>query len=192
MYLLVGLGNPGSRYAQTRHNAGFVVVDYLFDIFKGKQEKQEKDYGTASVDINGSGCVLLKPLTFMNLSGRVVKKLLDELRYKDKDFDPARQLFVIHDDVDISPGVVKVKLGGSSGGHNGVDDIISLIGENFLRLRIGVGRPDPRVDTSDYVLQKFAKDEWENLVTGVCPRIGNFFHEYVAHGLNRARNVLAA
>ena len=152
-HLLVGLGNPEPRYEATRHNIGFMAVDRFGDRHNLvlSQKKFHGQYGSGFV---GSEKIsLLEPMTYMNLSGKSVaaaRKLFQ--------FEP-EQIIVIHDDLDLDPGVVRVKIGGGHGGHNGLRDIIAKIGtRDFIRVRLGIGRP-ARGAVVDYVLHAFRPDE---------------------------------
>ena len=151
--LVVGLGNPGPKYAGTRHNAGFMVVDALHRRAAGAGW-QEKFQGLASrVDLAGRPALLLKPLTFMNLSGRSAARAAAFFRIGSAD------VVVVHDDLDLEFGVVRVKVGGGTGGHKGlVSCAAELADPGFVRVRVGVGRP-PFGDATDYVLQPFSKAE---------------------------------
>lgn len=152
MWLIVGLGNPGRIYAKTRHNLGFMAVDALslkFSIpFKGKL----KNFICGEGCIDGKDIILIKPLTFMNKSGLAVR---DSLRkYRDVD-----NLLVVHDDVDLDKGIIRIRKNGSSGGHRGIESIIEFIGtKDFLRLKIGIGRSE-RIPAENYVLTPFPKRE---------------------------------
>ncbi|MDO5045200.1 aminoacyl-tRNA hydrolase [Campylobacter sp.] len=150
MVLIVGLGNPGPQYEKTRHNIGFMLIDLL---------KSEKFTDVSSSKFQGelfksSNLLLLKPQTFMNLSGSSVKAV--------NDFYKPERIIVIHDDLDLKLGVVKFKIGGSSGGHNGLKSIDSLIGNEYERVRLGIGRGD-KTSVTNYVLGEFSEDEKECL-----------------------------
>lgn len=152
MWLIVGLGNPGARYARTRHNIGFLVVDECADRLR-TAFSEKPDYMICSGSIEDSRVVLLEPLTFMNLSGRAVKKVLGKYNVQPEN------LIVVHDDLDLGTGKLKIRKKGSSGGHRGVESIIQNIGtKEFIRLKIGIGRSE-FVPTEEYVLSKFRKDE---------------------------------
>lgn len=149
MILIVGLGNPGGKYENTRHNAGFMVIDRLLSpqAIKISNEKfQGELYKIGSL-------LLLKPQTFMNLSGKSVQAVAN--------FYKPERIIVIHDDLDLAFGAMKFKIGGSSGGHNGIKSIDSLIGNEYERVRIGIGRG--KFDTINFVLGKFGEDEREIL-----------------------------
>lgn len=152
--LIVGLGNPGAEYANTRHNLGFDVVDTLVS---GKTTSPEISKKLNAIVYKLGEVVLLKPQTFMNLSGKSVKAALDF--YK---IDLAN-LLVIHDDVDLEFGEIKHQFDRSSAGHNGVESVIDSLGtKEFHRLRLGVGRPDnSKIETADFVLQRFPKEDGE-------------------------------
>lgn len=152
MILLVGLGNPGSEYAETRHNVGFMAVDeivrrYSFGAFKSKF-KGEYAEGV----IGDEKVMILKPTTYMNLSGEAVQAICQFYKI------PTEKVIVFHDDMDLPVGKVKVKTGGGSGGHNGIKSIDSHIGNGYMRVRVGVDKPVTRAQVVDWVLSKFAPD----------------------------------
>jgi PTH1 family peptidyl-tRNA hydrolase len=152
MLLLVGLGNPGPQYRQHRHNVGFMVLDRLQSRV-GSSEWRDKYSGLSGRGvIAGREAILLKPQTFMNLSGRAVLKAVSQHGIKPAD------IVVVHDDLDLPYGTVRVKVGGGHGGHNGLRDISAAIGPDYLRVRVGIGRP--AVGTVEaFVLSAFSKDE---------------------------------
>ena len=137
----MGLGNPGRSYERTRHNAGFLVVDELAKRHGGSWRKKKRAEA-APVSLGLENATLLKPTTFMNNSGSAVA-----------DFKP-EDLIVVHDDLDLEPGTVRVKVGGGAGGHNGLRSIINRLGNEFVRVRIGIGRPPVGVTVTDYVLSR--------------------------------------
>ena len=152
MKLFVGLGNPGERYKLTRHNVGFMVLDKL--IQKSTVESWDKKFDSFfnKIIIDQKNIILIKPLTFMNVSGHAVQKV--------KNFygiDP-NNIVIIHDDIDLELGKIKLKKGGGDGGHNGLKSIIKLIGSEFNRIRIGIGRPE-KISVSSYVLNNFREEE---------------------------------
>ncbi len=157
MFIVVGLGNIGEEYEGTRHNAGFAVIDELSRRWKivPRKIKYQSFYNKGIVRKNGieKYVVIAKPLTYMNLSGRAVKPLQDAFEV------PTDHIIVIHDDLDLPLGKVKIKKGGGDGGHKGLYSIISLIGPGFIRVRLGIGRPLRKEDVIDYVLSKFSKSE---------------------------------
>jgi PTH1 family peptidyl-tRNA hydrolase len=158
-WLVVGLGNPGPGYAGHRHNAGQMVVAELASRLETtlKAHKAGAMVGEARVRPGGERIALAVPSTFMNVSGRPVAALL-----KFYSLEPSR-LIVIHDELDLPFDTVRLKSGGGPGGHNGVRDIIAAIGADFVRVRVGVGRPPGRQDPADYVLSPFSKAEREVL-----------------------------
>jgi PTH1 family peptidyl-tRNA hydrolase len=155
MLLIAGLGNPGQQYADTRHNVGFAAVDHLQHCFNFSWTKATKfNAEVANGTFNSHKILLAKPLSYMNLSGNSLQSICSYYKI------PVSDLIVIHDDIDLTLGSVKLKLAGSSGGHNGLKSIDSNLGNNYLRIRIGVGRPlNANIDVADYVLGNFSKDE---------------------------------
>lgn len=149
--LIVGLGNPGDKYAETRHNAGEWLVERLAHRFNATLNPENKFFGkTARTLVNGKEVRLLVPTTFMNLSGKAVAALSGFYRIKPE------EILVIHDELDLPPGSAKLKLGGGHGGHNGLKDIVAKLGNNnnFHRLRLGIGHPGHRDLVAGYVLNK--------------------------------------
>lgn len=145
--LIVGLGNPGPTYARTRHNAGFEVVDELARRAGTSLRHEARHQGElARVRIGGSDVWLLKPTTFMNLSGQSVRSVAGFYRI------PPQSILVAHDELDFPPGVVRLKEGGGAGGHNGLRDLIAQLGDDFWRLRLGIGHPGDRDAVLNYVL----------------------------------------
>jgi len=168
MLAICGLGNPGSKYAETRHNIGFVLIDkivknYNFILLK-KDRKKELYKGL----IGKKNCILIKPLTFMNLSGLSILETLNFYKIKTTD------LFVIHDDLDLNLAKLKIKIGGGNGGHNGLASIDDFIGNNYNRIRFGIGRPIKKNLVSSYVLKKFLKSE-EKLINNIISKITENF-----------------
>lgn len=165
MKLVVGLGNPGSKYKHTRHNVGFIVLDFLAEIKNLSWEQNKKVQGEVCFLKEGDkeNFVFLKPLTYMNNSGSSVIQAMSYLSIG------ADNLIVIHDDVDLEPFVVKMAYNSSSAGHHGVEDIIKKLGtKKFTRVRIGVGRPKGEMgenlyDVENYVLKKFSSQDIEKL-----------------------------
>lgn len=148
--LLVGLGNPGPKYTETRHNAGFWFVDRLAAGHSAGFRREAKFHAdTAMLHLAGHDCRMLKPSTYMNESGRAVQSAL-----RFYDLKPG-ELLVVHDEIDLPPGVVRLKRGGGHGGHNGLRDVLECLGEGgFLRLRLGVGHPGSADQVIDYVLER--------------------------------------
>ncbi len=154
MKLVVGLGNPGDKYEKTRHNIGFEVVEALASELKvpGFREKFQGLIGEAYV--KDEKVFLLKPQTYMNLSGNSIAEVINF--YK---LDPKEDLIVIYDDMDLDLGRIKIKKKGSAGGHNGIKSIISHLGEEFIRVKCGIGKAKSREETVNFVLGKFSKEE---------------------------------
>jgi PTH1 family peptidyl-tRNA hydrolase len=148
--VIVGLGNPGSKYTETRHNAGFWFVEELAAASGNPFRSDKKFHGEVTkISLAGNDIWLLKPDTFMNRSGLAVKSLMSFYRLKPEN------LLVAHDEIDLLPGTIKLKTGGGHGGHNGLRDIISHLGtKDFHRLRVGVGHPGNKDDVVDYVLRR--------------------------------------
>lgn len=152
--MIVGLGNPGPEYAQTRHNAGFWLVDLLAQQHGGRFRTERKFAAElATVAIQGADVLLLKPQTFMNRSGGSVQAAAAYLKI------PVEQILVAHDDLDLSPGDARLKQGGGHGGHNGLRSMISHLGPGFWRLRLGIGHPGNRAEVIDYVLQRPSRED---------------------------------
>lgn len=162
MYLIVGLGNPGEKYAHTRHNAGFDTVDAIAAEIGVRYWKNECGAITGKGSYRGIDVVLAKPQSFMNTSGGPVKQLMNAYKVD------ADHLVVIHDELDIDPGTVRVKFGGGHAGHNGLRSICDkTLTRDWFRVRIGIGRPPGRMDVADYVLslpKKEAAEAFEHAV----------------------------
>ena len=159
MFLVVGLGNPGSEYAATRHNVGFMVVDELARRFGVSVDHEKWQAYSAQLVLWGGKVCLLKPNTFMNLSGKAVARYVDFYKVR------LGQILVVHDDLDMAPGRVKLVAGGGTGGHNGIRSLVECLGtRDFMRLKLGIGRPG-RVEhfsgmpVEKYVLAPFSPDE---------------------------------
>jgi PTH1 family peptidyl-tRNA hydrolase len=152
--MLVGLGNPGPEYEQTRHNAGFWLVDLLAERHGGGFRVERKFAAElASIRIEGAEILLLKPQTFMNRSGSSVQAAAAYLKI------PVEQILVIHDELDLPPGDARLKQGGGHGGHNGLRSLLSHLGPDFWRLRLGIGHPGNRAEVVDYVLARPSRED---------------------------------
>lgn len=158
-WLFVGLGNPGSQYEQTRHNMGFFLIDQLLRLgaerksMRLKTLKDEPEYQLYSVHFAGAPCLLLKPLTYMNLSGKAVAKVCGHHLIK------PQQVLIAHDELDLELGRMKLKKSGGANGHNGVLSVEEYLGTaGFLRLRMGIGRPEQPRRMSDFVLDEFDEE----------------------------------
>lgn len=156
MFLIVGLGNPGSQYEDTRHNIGFKVVDNIAKEYNIEINRQKFKGMCGEGFINGEKVILLKPTTYMNLSGESIREVVDF--YKLSNYD----VLVIYDDISLDVGRLRIREKGSAGGHNGIKSIIAHLGTDiFPRIKVGVGQPN--VDLVNYVLGKFTKEEMEVL-----------------------------
>ncbi|MFD6099201.1 aminoacyl-tRNA hydrolase [Nocardiopsis flavescens] len=180
-WLVVGLGNPGPKYAGNRHNAGFMVVDDLAD---GERWKAHRAHAEAvETRLDGVAVVLAKPRTYMNLSGGPVSGLAKFYKV------PMERIVVVHDEMDIDFGALKLKKGGGSGGHNGLKSLTaSLGGPDYLRVRFGVGRPPGRMDPAVYVLRDFSSAERGELGLNVG-RAADAVRTVLRDGLERAQNI---
>lgn len=160
--LIVGLGNPGPEYADTRHNAGFLVVDSIAEELRASYWKNRAGALVVETEVDGRSVILAKPQSFMNVSGGPVKKLLEHYGLAVDD------LLVIHDELDIPSGEVRAKVGGGHAGHNGLRSIHDKLGTDaYARIRIGIGRPPGRMPAADYVLQAPRGDEQYNFEAAV-------------------------
>ena len=173
--IIAGLGNPGPQYQGTRHNAGFLVVDELarrwhLSFRKARQAEEAK-----------GDLTLIKPTTFMNLSGQAVQAYLTKASIKPSG------LLVVHDDLDLPLGRLRLKQGGGAGGQRGVKDIISRIGPDFARLKVGIGRPPERWTVENWVLSKFREDE-KTLLNEVIGAAADAVEQVIAEGLTLAMN----
>ena len=151
--IIAGLGNPEEKYERTLHNAGFWFVDELARKYGGSfryEKKFDADY--CRVNLHGEDVWLVKPQSYMNCSGRPIRGVLDYYRLR------TNELLVAHDEIDLSPGTVRLKEGGGHGGHNGLRDIIKHCGNDFLRLRLGVGHPGEKHQVTNYVLKRGSAD----------------------------------
>lgn len=158
MKLLVGLGNPGPKYAGTRHNIGYDVVDEVVREAGGSFDRERFSAELGEIRLGGERLLVMKPLTFMNLSGEAVGAACRFHKIAPED------VIAVHDELDLSPGTVRIKIGGGHGGHNGLRSMISHLGSpDFVRIRVGIGRPTDGRDVVSWVLGGFGKDEQEAL-----------------------------
>ena len=154
IHMIVGLGNPGSEYVQTRHNAGFWLVDLLAQRHGGMFRTERKFAAElATARIEGADILLLKPRTFMNHSGASVQAAAAYLKI------PVEQILVIHDELDLPPGEARLKQGGGHGGHNGLRSLLAHLEPGFWRLRLGIGHPGNRAEVVDYVLTRPSRED---------------------------------
>ena len=153
-FIVAGLGNPGAKYEHTRHNAGFDALDYAADKWGARVTKSKFDALTDVVTIRGKKVLLLKPQTFMNASGQAIGKACSFYKV------PPERVIVLFDDISLAPGKLRLRKTGSAGGHNGVKSIIARMGQDFPRVKIGVGeKPRPEYDLADWVLSRMTADE---------------------------------
>ena len=157
MLLLVGLGNPNPNNTNNRHNVGFLVIDEINKKFKLSKQKPKFKGLLTTGNIHEQKVYAIKPLTFMNSSGVCIKELIEYFKID------VKNVFVFHDDMDIDLGKIKVKFGGGSAGHNGIDSIDKNIGKNYSRIRIGIGRPKKNYTGADHVLDNFSNEEMDNV-----------------------------
>lgn len=186
--LIVGLANPGAEYAQTRHNAGAWYVDLLAQRYNQPLKEESKFFGyTARLNLAGNDVRLLVPTTFMNLSGKAVGALATFYRILPE------EILVAHDELDLPPGVAKIKLGGSNGGHNGLKDIQSKLGNNpnFYRLRIGIGHPGDKNKVVGFVLGKPPASE-QTLIDDAIDESLRCTEILLKEGMTKAMNRLHA
>ncbi len=160
MYIIAGLGNPGGKYAHTRHNAGFDALDELAEKYRISVDSKKFQALCGGGMIEGQKVLLLKPQTFMNLSGQAIRAACDFYR-----INPEEELIVLYDDVSLPPGQLRIRKKGSAGGHNGVKSIIShLDTQVFKRIKIGVGARPEQYDLVDHVLGRFSREVWPEML----------------------------
>jgi PTH1 family peptidyl-tRNA hydrolase len=182
-WLLVGLGNPGPEYAGTRHNAGFMAIDAFTRAVKGSM-RDRKPWGVSGeARLAGKRVGMLKPATFMNLSGEAVAAYM-----RSRPVD-AERVAVLHDDMDLELGRIMVKMGGGDGGHKGLQSIAGKIGPAFLRIRMGIGRPPAGMDGAEYVLEPFSEGEAET-AAAMAARASEAARTLIAEGPVRAMNTI--
>lgn len=180
MYLIVGLGNPGSRYESTHHNAGFMAVEKLSDV--SKPWKSELKSLTQKVSVVGEEVLLAKPQTYMNLSGEAVQALMTWYKV------PPERLLVFSDDINLDVGRIRVRSFGSHGGQNGLRNIIEHIGDRFPRVRFGVGKCPPEWDLANWVLAKFPSEDREKFrvaLDKVSALVECYFRQGIAKCMER-------
>ena len=162
MYIIAGLGNPTMQYEGTRHNAGFDVIDALADKYNISVDGRKNRAYIGKGIIEGQKVLLVKPQTYMNLSGESIGGLVDYFK-----IDEEQNLIVIYDDISLSPGQIRIRKKGSAGGHNGIKNIIAHLGTQvFPRIKVGVGEQPKKYDLADYVLSHFTKAEREEMEEG--------------------------
>lgn len=182
MFLIVGLGNPGEEYADTRHNLGFKVIDELAARLKISSYKSKHQSFLAEGEIGGHKVMLVQPQTFMNNSGLAVKGILSWYKIS------INKLILIYDDVDLEVGQIRLREKGGAGGHHGIESVIAHLGETaFARVRVGIGRESVTGDVSDYVLQKIPPAQRESLATAIVTA-ADAVGAIVSQGLPAAMN----
>jgi PTH1 family peptidyl-tRNA hydrolase len=186
MKLIVGLGNPGEKYAKNRHNLGFMCLDALAKKHAIKFDKKQGQARTATTEIGGETVVLARSQTYMNESGQAVRWLVQ--RYN---LEPA-DVIVIHDDMDLPLGKIRIRQGGSAAGHNGIKSIINQTGDpDFIRIRVGIGHPDEYTGSENavisFVLNNFKKDE-QKVIGETIPKVSEAVESIITDGLNAAMN----
>lgn len=182
MYMIAGLGNPTKEYDKTRHNVGFAVIDRLADRY-GIDVSERKHKALCGKGMaEGQKVLLLKPQTFMNLSGESLRAAMDYYKVLPE------ELIVIYDDISLPPGQLRIRLKGSAGGHNGIKNIIAHLGtQEFPRIKVGVGEKPPRMDLKDYVLSRFSKGEQE-LMEEAFREAAQAVAMMIGEGADRAMN----
>ena len=182
-WLLVGLGNPGDKYDNTRHNVGFAAIDQLAEELRVPVQKLKYRSLTQTVELGGAKVLLMKPITYMNLSGEAVGEAARFFKI------PADHVLVLSDDVSLPVGKLRIRKGGSAGGHNGLKSIIQHLGtDQFPRVKIGVGeKPHPDYDMADWVLRKFVGEDLKT-ITHAIQRAGKAAECYIHDGPDQAMN----
>jgi PTH1 family peptidyl-tRNA hydrolase len=181
-YLFAGLGNPGAKYRQNRHNIGFMVVDALAEAVGISLSRVEQHALIGKGRIEEEQIILVKPQTYMNESGRSIAPLIRFYKI------PLSQFIVIHDDLDLPLGTIRLRPGGGSGGQRGIESIADKLGtRDFNRLRVGIGRPPGRMDPKDYVLHDFEPKDVE-ILPEVLARCADAIHRFLHHGIEKAMN----
>ncbi len=183
-YIIVGLGNPGRQYENTRHNAGFIAMDYICDKLGVKINKIKFKSTVAEANISGKRCLLMKPSTFMNLSGQAVTEAMNFYKI------PPQHTVILSDDISLDAGVIRIRRKGSDGGQNGLKNIIYLSGsDEFPRVKIGIGKkPHPDYDLKDWVLSRFT-DKDKKLIGERLPDILGAVELIVADDIDKAMNL---
>lgn len=189
MFVIVGLGNPGSKYELTRHNIGFLTIDRLAKREGVRVDRIKFKSLIGEMNINGEKVILVKPQTFMNLSGEAVREVMNFYKVD------LENLLVVVDDIDITPFTIRIKKSGSAGSHNGMKSIIfNLNDDKFPRLKVGVGNNERKIDLANYVLSGFEKkdqDKLENIIDTSCDAILDFIKNGADYVMNNYNNKLS-
>ena len=183
-YIIVGLGNPGRRYENTRHNAGFIAMDYIADKLGVKINKIKFKSTVGEANIAGKRCLLMKPSTFMNLSGQAVTEAMNFYKI------PPQRTVIMSDDISLDVGTIRIRRKGSDGGQKGLQNIIYLSGsDEFPRVKIGIGKkPHPEYDLKDWVLSRFT-DKDKKLISERLPDILGAVELIVSEDIDKAMNL---
>ena len=181
-YLLIGLGNPGREYADTRHNFGFMLVDRLAVRLNARGMKVQSKAIVTNASYEERKLILAKPQTYMNLSGQSVQGLVHFYKL------PMNNVMILSDDLDIPFGTIRIRASGGPGGQRGLSSILERLGTKEVpRLRLGIGRPPGRMDASNYVLQNFSRSDMQ-AISEILDRAADAVLAFVSHGLNKAMN----
>ncbi len=182
MFVIIGLGNPGKKYDYTRHNVGFDVIDYLSKKYDIPVDRIKHKALTGEGRIKGKKVMLVKPQTFMNLSGEALISIVEYYKAQND------KVIVVYDDIDTAIGKLRIRKKGSAGSHNGMKSIIYLWkNQDFPRIRIGIGQPKPGYDLADYVLGRFSKEE-VTLIAEVIVRSAEAIETWMEHDIEYAMN----
>ena len=182
MYLIIGLGNPEEEYSKTRHNMGFNAINKIAEKYEIEMKKTKFNGIYGSGNIEGEKVMLIKPQTYMNLSGKCVKEFLDFYKIEKE------KMIIIYDDMDVEPGKIKIRKQGSAGSHNGMKSVISEIQtQEFPRIRIGIGRPIHENDKINYVIGNIPEEEMEKLEEGI-EKAKEATIDILAKGIDHAMN----
>ena len=182
MYLIIGLGNPAEEYSKTRHNMGFNTINKIAEQYSIKINKKKFQGLYEITTIEDKKVILVKPQTYMNLSGNCVKEIADFYKVS------SEEILVIYDDMDIEPGKIKIRKKGSSGGHNGMKSIIQMIGtDEFPRIRVGIGRPIHKGDEINYVIGAIPEEDLKRLDEGI-EKAQKAVEEILRNGVDSAMN----
>ena len=180
MWVIAGLGNPGKKYSKTRHNIGFMVIDEYASRYRIVLNER-KEYRIGKGTLDGHPLILLQPLRYMNISGPVIKKVLTRHSLQPE------HLIVVHDDLDMTPGVLRIRRRGSAGGHKGVESIIQNLGTlDFIRLKIGIGRNED-IPSEEYVLRNFSAQE-KKIMKEAIVHAGDAISSIMLEGVDAAMN----
>ncbi|WP_196593021.1 aminoacyl-tRNA hydrolase [Pectinatus sottacetonis] len=183
MKIIAGLGNPGQEYSKTKHNVGFMFIDALAEKLTVGSWQEKFNAAVSQTVIGTDKVLLLKPLTFMNLSGNAVAPAMHWYKLKPSD------VIVVHDDMDLPPGMIRIRTKGNSGGHNGIKSIISSIGSNeFIHVRIGIGHPLPNWRVNDHVLSRFSPEDQKSVqeaIQKLIPAVECIINESADKAMNK-------